>query len=113
VQAIVALVAEYEVIEVIVGLPLTLDNKRGPAAEHALEYARRVAAAVAPIPVVMVDERLTTAAAQRVLHEAGRTIKNSRAIIDQAAAVELLQGALDTEQRVGSRAGTLVEDVHE
>jgi putative Holliday junction resolvase len=111
VAAIVELVAEYEVLEVVVGYPLTLNNERGPAAEHALTYARKLADAVSPTPVLMVDERLTTAAAQRGLHEAGRNTKSSRAVIDQAAAVQLLQDALDAERSSGTRAGTLIEDV--
>jgi putative Holliday junction resolvase len=111
VMAIVDLVAEYEVLEIVVGYPLTLSNERGPAAEHALAYARKLSLAVSPTPVVLVDERLTTAAAQRGLHEAGRNTKNSRAVIDQAAAVQLLQDALDAERASGTRAGTLIEDV--
>ena len=111
VAAIVDLVAEYEALEVIVGLPVTLNNELGPAAQHALAYARVLAGSVHPIPVVMVDERLTTAAAQRGLHDAGRTTRTSRAVIDQAAAVQLLQDALDAEQRSGRPAGRPVGEV--
>ena len=109
--AIAALVAEHEALEVIVGLPLTLDNRYGAAAEHALAYAKALAAVVGSTPIVMVDERLTTAAAQRGLHDAGRTTKSSRSVIDQAAAVELLQGALEAEQRTGRSSGTPLEGV--
>jgi len=109
-RALADLVTEYEVLEVIVGWPITLDNRRGPAAEHALNYAKSLAEVVV-VPIRLVDERLTTAAAQRGLHEVGRTVKNSRSVIDQAAAVQLLQDALDTEARTGAAPGTSLEEV--
>jgi len=111
IAALVDLVRDYEALEVVVGYPLTLNNERGPAADAAVVYAKKLAVAVAPTPVVLVDERLTTAAAQKGLHSAGRTTKTSRAVIDQAAAVQLLQDALETELRSGKRAGIAIEDV--
>lgn len=111
IEALVELVREYEALEVVVGYPITLNNERGPAAVAAVEYAQRLATAVSPVPVVMVDERLTTAAAQRGLHAAGRTTKTSRSVIDQAAAVQLLQDALDAEARTGAAPGTPLEDL--
>jgi putative holliday junction resolvase len=94
-----ALVAEYEAVGVIVGLPRTLAGREGTAAELARDYGARVAAAVAPVPVQFLDERLTTVSAQRKLTQGGVRGKAGRAVIDQAAAVELLQHWLDRGQQ--------------
>lgn len=93
------LVAEYEASGVIVGLPRTLAGEEGAAARAAREYGTRVAARIAPIPVEFVDERLTTVSAQRKLHQGGVRGPAGRAVIDQAAAVELLQHWLDRRRR--------------
>lgn len=90
-----ALVAEYEAVGVVVGLPRTLAGREGTAAHIAREYGARVAARIAPIPVEYLDERLTTVSAQRKLTQGGVRGRSSRAVIDQAAAVELLQHWLD------------------
>ncbi len=92
-------VREYEAIEVLVGLPRGLDGREGAAAGAARAYAEDIAARVAPIPVLLVDERLSTVQAQRGLHEAGRSVRTSRGVVDQAAAVVIVQQALDTERR--------------
>lgn len=99
-----ALIAEHggteSVAGVVVGLPRTLRNTEGPAAAMAREYAARLAHAITPIAVELTDERLTTVAAQRKL--AGTSVRGSRAtraVIDQAAAVELLQVWLDSRRR--------------
>ena len=83
----------------VVGLPRTLRGREGPSAELARGYAEQLAERIAPLPVHMVDERLTTVSAQRKLHQNGvRGSKKVRAVIDQAAAVELLQHWLDTNR---------------
>lgn len=89
------LVAELQVVEVIVGLPRTLADRTGPSAKDAIETAESLARRVAPIPVRFADERLTTVSAQRSLRAAGVRAKDQRAVIDQAAAVAILQGWLD------------------
>ncbi|WP_422747692.1 Holliday junction resolvase RuvX [Mycobacterium sp. WMMD1722] len=89
------LVAEYEAVEVIVGLPRTLANRTGPAAHDAIDVAEALARRIAPIPVRMADERLTTVTAQRTLRDAGVRARGQRAVIDQAAAVGILQSWLD------------------
>ena len=89
------------------GLPLTLRGERGGSAEDAMVFAEELAA-VAPCEVRMLDERLTTRQAQRGLSAAGRTHRRSRAVIDQAAAVILLNHALDTERATGTPAGRRV-----
>ncbi|PXY23664.1 Holliday junction resolvase RuvX [Prauserella sp. PE36] len=89
------LVAEHEVVEVIVGLPRTLADRHGAAAETAADYARRLAERVAPVAVRLADERLTTVSASRMLSQRGVKGRKQRAVVDQAAAVEILQGWLD------------------
>lgn len=89
------LVAEFEAVEVVVGLPRTLADRSGPSAEDAVELADRLARRIAPVPVRLADERLTTVTAQRSLREAGVRVRNQRAIIDQVAAVGILQNWLD------------------
>jgi putative Holliday junction resolvase len=89
------LVAEFEAVEVVVGLPRTLADRTGPAAKDAIELADRLARRIAPTPVRLADERLTTVTAQRSLRDAGIRAKGQRAMIDQAAAVGILQSWLD------------------
>ena len=89
------LVEEYEAVEVIVGLPRTLADRAGTSALDAIDVADRLAERITPIPVRLADERLTTVTAQRSLREAGVRAKGQRGVIDQAAAVAILQGWLD------------------
>lgn len=99
------LVAELEAVEVVVGLPRTLADRTGPSAIDAIELADALAQRIAPTPVRLADERLTTVAAQRSLRAAGVRAKEQRAVIDQAAAVAILQSWLD--QRRAAAAGEL------
>ena len=94
-RRLAALAAEFEAVEVVVGLPRTLANRTGPSARDAIELSEALALRVAPTPVQLADERLTTVSAQRSLREAGVRAKHQRAVIDQAAAVAILQGWLD------------------
>lgn len=92
--------AELDVVEVIVGLPRTLADRTGQSARDAIELANLLARRIAPIPVRLADERLTTVSAQRSLREAGVRAKGQRGVIDQAAAVAILQGWLDLRRAV-------------
>lgn len=94
-RRLAALVAEIEAVEVVVGLPRTLADRIGSSAQDAIEVADELARRVAPVPVRLADERLTTVTAQRSLRDAGMRAKQQRAVIDQAAAVAILQGWLD------------------
>jgi len=94
-RRLAALVDEFGVVEVIVGLPRTLADRSGTAAQDAVAVADALGARIAPVPVRLADERLTTVAAQRSLREAGVRAKAQRGVIDQAAAVGILQGWLD------------------
>jgi len=109
-DALAALVAEREAVEVLVGLPTSLSGRAGPAAEAAEAYAGALAARV-PVPVRLVDERFSTVGAQRDLRASGVDTRRGRSVIDQAAAVIILQGALDAERSSGLAPGRLVQAV--
>jgi putative Holliday junction resolvase len=103
------LVVEREAVEVVVGLPRSLSGAEGPAAEKVREFAARLARRVAPVPVRLCDERLTTVSAEAILRDQGRRGARRRAVVDQAAAVLILQTALDTERLRGQAPGEIVE----
>jgi putative holliday junction resolvase len=105
---IAAVVLECAALEVVVGLPRSLSGGEGPAAAGARVYASALAAAISPTPVRLVDERLTTIDAHRQLRESGLAGRSQRAVVDQAAAVLILQAALDAERSSGLPAGELV-----
>jgi len=96
---LVRLIADHDVVEVVVGLPKTLAGRHGPAAEAATAYAAALAGRIAPVPVRLSDERLTTVVVSRVLAQRGVKGKKQRAVVDQAAAVEILQSWLDARAR--------------
>lgn len=96
---IARLVTEHESVEVVVGLPVNLAGNEGPAAIHARAYAAKLANLIAPVPVVLTDERMSTVVASRRLSDRGVKAKRQRAVVDQAAAVEILQSWLDAQRR--------------
>ena len=102
------LVAEREAIDVVVGLPRTLAGDEGPAAEIARSYAVDLARRVRPAAVRLVDERLTSVSAHRALRDSGVAGRRQRAVVDQAAAVLILQVALDEERSSGRPPGEQV-----
>ncbi len=104
---IVSLAAEYNAIEVVVGRPLGLSGNPTPSTQDA-EQAARDAAALIDIPVRLVDERLSTTQASAGLRESGHNSRTQRQIIDQAAAVIILQHSLESETRSGVAAGDVV-----
>lgn len=101
--------AEYEVIELVVGLPLSLSGRDGPAAVKVRAFAAELAVAVSPTSVRLVDERMSTMTADVQLRESKRTGKNKRAVIDQVAATVILQSALDAERVRGDAPGERVQ----
>ena len=107
-DAIAGLAAADDVIEIIVGLPVGLSGREGPAATGARAFAVRLARRVTPVPVRLVDERFTTAIAHDALRQAGSDSRRRRPRVDRAAAALLLQGALDLERSTGRPAGELV-----
>ncbi|MDZ5622202.1 Holliday junction resolvase RuvX [Nocardioides bizhenqiangii] len=101
------LVASEEAVEVVVGLPRSLSGGEGPAAVKTREFARRLAMRIAPVPVRLVDERLTTITAEAMLRDQ-RKGQQRRAVVDQVAAVVILQHALDAERATGRAPGEVV-----
>ena len=99
------LAAGHDALEVIVGLPMTLAGREGPAAADARKVASALAGRIAPVPVRLVDERFTTTTAHAVLRQGGMDSRARRPVVDQAAAAVLLQAALDTERTTGRPPG--------
>jgi len=98
VREIVRVVAEREVGEVVIGLPLRLEGTEGPAAVGARKFAERLGAEVA-VPIRLWDERMTTALAERAMIEGGARRSERREKIDRVAAAILLQSYLDSRPR--------------
>ena len=96
---ILRIVREQNVTEVIVGIPVTLAGTESHAAAAIRQYAVRLAAVIDPVPVLFADERMSTVVATRRLSERGVRGRRQRAVVDQAAAVEILQGWLDAQRR--------------
>ncbi|GAB2854087.1 Holliday junction resolvase RuvX [Actinocorallia aurea] len=109
VARILALVSEFEALEVIVGLPAHLSGKEGPAAASARAFATRLARKLPFGTVRLYDERLTTVTASSGLRSGGTKAKDQRRVIDQAAATVLLQAALDAERLTGNPPGVPVK----
>lgn len=105
---IARLVRDEEVLEVVVGLPRSLSGGEGPAAVKVRDFAARLAARITPVPVRLQDERLTTVSAEAMLRDRGKKGAERRAVVDQAAAVLILQHALDTERATGRAPGEIV-----
>lgn len=108
-RRLAAIVAEYEPIEVVVGLPRSLNGTEGPAAAKVRAFALDVAKIITPVPVRLVDERMTTVTAAQGLRASGVKAKKGRSVVDQAAAVIILQSALETERMSGKAPGEGVQ----
>ena len=107
------LMVEEGAVEIVVGLPRSLSGAEGPSAAKARKFAVRLARRVAPVPVRLWDERLTTVSAESMLRDRGHKGRSRRAVVDQAAAVLILQHALDTERATGAAPGEIVEVMHD
>jgi len=101
------LVVDLEPIEVIIGLPVSLDGAEHAAAARVRAFLPRIAEACPDVPLRLVDERLTTTAAHTQFREAGVSTRKGRGLVDQAAAVIMLQNTLDAERATGQAPGTL------
>ena len=104
VGAVADLVAANQAVEVIVGLPLSLRGRETASTADARQFAAALSVRTGA-DVRLLDERLTTVSAQSALRASGRSTRTSRSIVDQVAAVVLLQSALDQERRTGRAAG--------
>ena len=106
---IAAVARDLDAVEVVVGLPRHLSGAEGAAAQLARAYAADVARLLDPIPVRLVDERLTTVESHRRLRESGVAGRSQRGVVDQTAAVLILQSALDGERASGRAPGRRVD----
>jgi putative Holliday junction resolvase len=104
---IAVLASECDAMEILVGLPLNMRGEDTASTADAREFAAQLAEA-SDLPIRLVDERLSTVSAHAALRDSGRSQKKSRSIVDQVAAVVLLQQALDVEKSTGRPAGTPV-----
>lgn len=95
IDRLLELISQYEAVEVVVGLPRDLKGDGSSSVKHAKEIAFRIRRRMPDMPVKMADERLTTVAAAQSLRASGVSEKAGRAVIDQVAAVEILQSWLD------------------
>lgn len=95
---VVELVAERAAVLVVVGLPTSLSGRSESASADMARTWATAFSALSDVPVKLVDERLTTVAATAALRASGRSTRQSRSVIDQAAAVALLQGFLDSRR---------------
>jgi len=101
IRHVAEVIAREKIVLVVIGLPRNMNGTYGPAADKCREFADKLQKLAPGCSVKFWDERLTTVAAQKQLHEAGRNVKNSRSVIDQAAAVLILQGYLDSQAMLG------------
>lgn len=92
------LIEEYQVEEIVLGLPKNMNDTLGPRVEVTLEFKDKLERRTG-LPVHMWDERLTTVAADKAMMEAGIRRENRREYVDQIAAVFILQGFLDLRSR--------------
>jgi len=99
--AVRELVAEHQAVGVVVGLPRTLAGREGPAAVAARAFGEALRPLIQPAEIAYSDERMTTVLAQRNLSKSGVRARSQRAVIDQAAAVEILQSFLAGLSRRG------------
>lgn len=88
------IVRERKIDHVVAGVPRQLNGQMGIAATEILQLVEKLRA-ILPCPVITWDERLTTAAAERLLREAGKKTRQTRAYVDQVAAQMILQSYLD------------------
>ena len=98
IERIVQIAFERSVEMIVIGMPYRLDGTRGTAVKKVTKFVAQLARATPQLQVITQDERLSTVAAQEKLHAVGHTVKSSRQVIDQAAAVEILQSYLDKNQ---------------
>ena len=107
-ERIATVARDLNAVEVVVGLPRHLSGAEGEAAKLARAYAEELVRVLDPVPVRLVDERLTTVESHRRLRESGVAGRSQRGVVDQTAAVLILQSALDGERASGRAPGTRV-----
>lgn len=112
IRVLVREAAERSAVQIFVGLPRTMKGGESASTQMAREYADVLAQALADadlaVSVNLIDERLTTVSAHRTLHSAGMSSREHRKVVDQVAAVEILQQALDMQRALGRDVGSPV-----
>ncbi len=106
------LAREYDAIECVVGMPVGLSGREGPAARKVRAFCDDLLAAIDPMPIRLFDERMSTMTAESLLRQGGRSGSSKRSVIDQAAATVILQTALDSERTRGSAPGETLVRTH-
>lgn len=113
---LVELAAEYEAIEIVVGLPRSLDGTEGPAADLVRTKADQLTVGLESAgyeaSVRLVDERFSTVSAEQRLRASGKTARQQRSIIDAESAREILSHALDLERSAGTPSGQIRSQQH-
>jgi putative Holliday junction resolvase len=107
--ALKALADEHQAVQFVVGLPLNMDGSHGPQAAFVEDFMARLEKLV-PIPVVYIDERLSSKQAQRSMMDAGMRRDKRKAMIDEQAAMVILQAYLDREHQLAKRAAEAEQD---
>jgi putative Holliday junction resolvase len=105
IRRLAELVGEHEVLECVVGLPIGLSGREGPAVTKVRAFCTELLTAIDPVPIRLFDERMSTMTADTMLRQSGRAGRTRRSVIDQAAATVILQTALDSERTRGSAPG--------
>ncbi|MGI9825279.1 Holliday junction resolvase RuvX [Agromyces sp. Marseille-Q5079] len=106
VRRVLDLAEEYGAFELVVGHPLSMSGASTPSTDDAVAFAERLSSAGASVRLV--DERLSTVSAQQALRASGRSTRTQRPVIDQVAAVIILQHALDSERASGNPPGRAI-----
>ena len=107
IDRILEIAGDYDLLEFVVGLPVNMQGADTASTTDAREFAAALQHR-SGVPVRLVDERLSTVTAHAALRSSGRSQKKSRSIVDQVAAVVLLQQAIDTEKSTGNPAGATI-----
>jgi putative Holliday junction resolvase len=97
-KSISEILAELDPVQIFVGKPALLSGKEGAATDKALQFADLLRG-ITDVEIVMIDERLSTVTAARNLRDSGKTARESKASIDMAAAVGILEFAIELEKR--------------
>ncbi len=111
IQELLTLIEDRFIKVVYIGLPQQLSGAKGQSVEMALTYAHLLQQVAPEVEIWMIDERMTTVTAHQTLHAVGKKTKSHRAVVDQVAAVVMLETALETEKRQGARAGKPLADL--
>ncbi len=95
IKRIIEITQEKKIQTIVIGMPRSLNGSYGSAAQKVKNFIKKIKSAIPEIDIQTQDERFTTTLAQRKLRDVGHSVKSSRSIIDEAAAVEILQSFLD------------------